>query len=491
MATPHPIPESGDSHEADPSSAGDEEPNVVVESLVAGRAKRITAGNRLSSLLAEEDDELELLFAEEEGEEDVEFGTDETDGASDVPLDSSTDEEDHDAGKEDDGLEGERELQQQDRTEREKKRKARDVFKRPSGLRKRTIIDPTSNTALSRAVAARAKKKSDRVSWVSTPGDGPTRSSTRKQTVQNKRSVHQRMIEGEKRRVQLIQAMEEAVKRKEASKPKRLTQAERMEEAARTEERNAKSLNRWEETEKKRSDEQKAKLEALHNRHLSGPVITWWSGMASWTHGRLTHVGGREAKGAHHDGLIDAGGAGHPHAAAHPQHDPVRVTEKIISPSRSAVSRKDDRSSPPTAPLHQSAAASRRNEEIDGVRGSHAVSGASPRSQPSKRGRKPHGIGGSLINARNTEAPPPPSFSNPFLVRHPERFPADESGGAVPAATVERSTRNLVILRNIDANDLRLSPLQNPPLLKKRNGKPSRKWTGHPVAAMNPLCSHS
>jgi vacuolar protein sorting-associated protein 72 len=72
-----------------------------------------------------------------------------------------------------------------------------------------------------------------------------------------------------------------------------MTQADRLVEAERTERKNSKSLNRWEETEKKRSEEQKARLAALHNRQLEGPVITWWSGLAKWVNGKLAHVGGR------------------------------------------------------------------------------------------------------------------------------------------------------------------------------------------------------
>ncbi len=280
------------------SSADDEaEDGPVVESLVIGREKRATAGNRLSSLLDKEgDDELELLFAENEEEEDIEFEEEEVHD-SDAELDSSTDEEDHAPNKGEDDLAGEKELQKQDRQDRQKKRKAQDVFKRPGALRKKVKIDPSVTP---RTPAPKPKKKSERVSWVHTDADAPTRASSRKQTVQNREVVHQRLAESEQTRLKVMQHMEEAQKRKDAAKPKALTQTDRMEEAAKTERRNAKSLNRWEESEKKRAEEQRAKLEALHNRQLTGPVITWWSGLARWVNGKVAELGVKQIREAGH-----------------------------------------------------------------------------------------------------------------------------------------------------------------------------------------------
>ena len=291
-------PVSSTDRENDSTSSdedADEEPNV--ESLVTGRAKRATAGNRLSSLLEKEgDDDLELLFAENEEEEDVEF-EDEDENVSDVQLDSSTDEEDQDSTRIDDGMDGERELQMQDRLERQKKRKSRGVFKRPDALRKRVKID-TSLTPTT--PATRPRKKSERVSWVPTDADAPTRVSSRKQTVQNRELVHQKLVDSEQTRINVLYKMDLATKLKDASKPKALTQADRMEEAAKTERKNAKSLNRWEESEKKRSEEQRAKLEALHNRQLTGPVVTWWSGLARWVNGKISQLGIGQIRDAGH-----------------------------------------------------------------------------------------------------------------------------------------------------------------------------------------------
>lgn len=290
-----PAPSSNREDESTSSDEGAEE-EPYVESLVTGRAKRATAGNRLSSLLENEgDDELELLFAENE-EDDVEFEN-EDENASDVQLDSSTDEEDQGPTKLDNDLDGERELQRQDWLERQKKRKAQEVFKRPGPLRKKVKIDPsvTPTTA-----APRPRKKSERVSWVHTDADAPTRVSSRKQTVQNRELVHQKLVDSEQNRLKVMHSMDLAQKRKDASKPKALTQADRMEEAAKTERKNAKSLNRWEESEKKRSEEQKAKLEALHNRQLTGPVVTWWSGLARWVNGKILQLGVGQIREAGH-----------------------------------------------------------------------------------------------------------------------------------------------------------------------------------------------
>lgn len=476
--------ESRETDDTDSSSNADQGHDYhQVESLVAGRAKRSTAGNRLASL-REGDDELELLFAEDDGEEDVEFGDDDTDGPSDVSLDSSSDEEDNDSGKVDDELEGERELQKQSRTELQKKRKAHDVFKRPGGSRKKMLIQPITNTASPRTPAVRARKKSERVSWIPTPEDGPTRSSTRKQTVQNKHSVHQRMVESEKRRVQLIHVMEEAAKRKEAAKPKLLTQAERMEEAARTEERNARSLNRWEETEKKRSDEQKAKLAALQNRHLSGPVITWWSGMASWMNGRLIRVGCRGAKEASRDGVVDAGGTVSKNTVDKPGHDDMSITGDNVSPSRSTTSQRANRSQPQPIPTLPAVAGPGSNGLADDTRSHSSVRGESQQLNLINRGRLSDSRADIPSNPRDPEAPPCRRSSNPASTRHPE------ASSDVPANVIEHSSRNLVILDNIDGNDMRLPALQNHPLLKKRNGKPPRTCASSPplFAAADSSC---
>ncbi|EED21955.1 signal transducer, putative [Talaromyces stipitatus ATCC 10500] len=276
-------------------TGADTSDDEVVESLVAGRQKRSTAGRNMSSLLdAAADDDLTLLFAEDENDDEF----DEEEGADgefdDMRLDSSSeDEDDQGPNAADDDLEGEKELEKQARVER-KKRKAQESL-RLTALRKKVKIDSPSLSSTS-ATTPRPKKKSERVSWLPTPEEGPVRSSSRRQTMQNKELTHARLKDSEQRRIKLIANMEEAAKRKQRLKPKVMTQEERLAEAAKIERLNSKSLNRWEEMEKRKAEERKAKLEALQNRRLEGPVMSWWSGIAKWVNGKLVRVGNVEVQ---------------------------------------------------------------------------------------------------------------------------------------------------------------------------------------------------
>ncbi|KAL2819904.1 YL1 nuclear protein-domain-containing protein [Aspergillus cavernicola] len=267
------------------------EDGVPVESLIQGRAKRSTAGQHMSALLdAEADDELALLF--EEIEDDNEFAADvaeEGGEEEDMGLESSSDDED-DQGPtaQADELEGERQIEKDEREEKKKKRVREDLRYRITS--KKVKIDPTAAAAPT-TPAPRPRKKSERVSWIPTVDEGPTRSSSRRQTMQNKELTHARLKDSEEKRVRLIATMEEAAKRKAKHKPKKLSQAEHLAEAERVEKHNSKSLNRWEEMEKRKAEERRAKIEALQNRRLEGPVISYWSGVATWADGRLTRLG--------------------------------------------------------------------------------------------------------------------------------------------------------------------------------------------------------
>ena len=267
------------------------------ESLVAGRKKRETAGNRMSTLIQKEvlendaEDEVDAIFAGMEVEGDVEFDEADSEGASDFDLESSSDDDDQGPGAGADDLEGEKEIEKQAKDERKKKRKAHELLRRPKFPRVKVKVDPTIIPSGSTTPAPRPKKKSERTSWLPTTDEGPVRASSRKQTVKNKEVVHKKMQEAEKKRRAQLKSMEAAAKRKEAEKPKAMTQADRMAEAAKVEMHNAKSLNRWETAERKRQEEQKAKLAALKNRQLKGPVVTWWSGPSKWVDGKLVAVG--------------------------------------------------------------------------------------------------------------------------------------------------------------------------------------------------------
>ena len=250
--------------------------------LATSREKRSTAGNRLSSLLQQEepDDELELLFAE--ADDDVAF--EESEDGSDAQMDSSEDDEDGGAAGADD-LEGEAELQRQAKAERlAKKRKMNEGM---SKVTKRVKIDSTAV----QEPKPRPKKKSERLSWLPTAEEAPTRASQRGTSKQQKEALYAQMVEREVKRLEQMKRMEKAAAAKAASQKPPMTQAERMAEAAKVERRNAKSLNRWEQAERDREAERKAKLDALHTRQLEGPVITWWSGMAEWIGGNLKKVG--------------------------------------------------------------------------------------------------------------------------------------------------------------------------------------------------------
>ena len=452
---------SKDQESASASSENGSEENTPVESLVAGRNKRATAGNRLSYLLEKEgDDELELLFAENEEEEDVEFEGQDGEDASDIQLGSSSDDDDQGPTHTGEDLEGEKEIQKQDRMERRKKRKAQEVFKRPKPMRKRVKVDPTLTSTLPATPLHRPKKKSERVSWIPTPEEGPTRFSSRKQTVQNKEDVHQRMQENEKRRHHQIQVMEAATKRKDAAKAKIMTQADRMVEAARTEKRNAKSLNRWEETEKKRSEEQKARLAALHQRQIQGPVISWWSGMSKWVNGKLVQVGMKNgqnsetspAKKIHNDQSQDQPLISRPlNEMVNPRDPDVLMSEGTRVPQQPSPHRVGQLAftSQTSSTGGQPTLSEGSSGFLDGIHYYASLSQQQQRQLQSPQQNAGTASPGVFIGHIDSFGPFP----------QPHR------------ATVQFSTRNLVILENFDANVVRTLEAQNHILMKKRNGK--------------------
>ena len=279
------------------SEAPSAEDAAQLDSLVQGRAKRSTAGRHMSALLnAEADDDLALLFEEVEDDNDF-YDADAGDGGDDDDILDSSDDDDQGPAAQDDDFEGERELQKETKAEN-RKRKKQPVFNLQA-LRKKVKFDPVAvpspgsgpGPGPEEEPAPRPKKKSERISWIPTVEDGPTRSSSRRQTMHNKELTHERLKHSEVKRVKLIATMEEAAKKKAHLKPKEMTQAERLAEAERVERHNSKSLNRWEETEKRKAEERQAKIEALQNRRLEGPVMSYWSGLATWVDGRLTRVG--------------------------------------------------------------------------------------------------------------------------------------------------------------------------------------------------------
>ena len=480
------------SDESDRDSAD----SLPVESLVAGRAKRLAAGNRYSSLIqaeVDQEDEVTLLFAEEEGEEDNEFQDDEAD-ASDVQLDSSSDDNDQGPTAGADSLEGEAEVQRQDREERKKRRKAQEVFKRPRSTKK-VKHDPTATTSVSTPQPG-PKKKSERTSWIPTPEQGPTRSSQRKQTVLNKEVTHLRLQESEIRRRQTIKAMEAAAKKKAALKPKAMTQEDRLAEAARVEKANEESLTRWEESEKKRVEEQKARLAALHNRRLEGPVITYYSGPSKWRDGNLVAVGIKEIRdGEADDAKKDSTGKpsgkgqnqiqeehGEAGDASEIKQKPFEAVSAVQTPGQIGGSEPSPHTAPAsTAPL-STQSQNTASLPVTNTYAPHDTRGTLPSQvysvpayQPQEEFSGYYSSAGpyprvqvvverssSSLAHLNYTQPPPQSLLPPV---------------PPPTPIIDIASRNLVALRNIDLNntDTQVPELQDHVLLAKKPTKSSGK----------------
>ena len=413
----------------DAPSGSDSEPDEEaphVQTLVAGRERRATAGNRLSTLLTQEaDDELELLFAEDE--EDVEFEAKDADEEADVRFDSSDDDDDADDGPAgadgDDNLDGERELEREARAERQaKKRKAHDTLFGRSASTKKVKVDPTTTTTKTGAGAKvsndpvaptpkASKSRAERSTWVPSADSAARRQSSRKATVQNKEEIRARIKEHEERRRQQIASMDvAAAKRKAKLESGALTQQDRLAEARKTERLNSKSLNRWEETEKQRQAEQKARLAALHDRKLEGPVITWWSGLVRWVNGELRHVGRKAGVDEGRDGR-DGRDVKEAQEAKH-DGDPSASTPTGADRPGAGV---DARSPDLAMPAEDTATAQAT------VGGNH--------DRPSSVDR--------------TDATPTPAMHDLPVRTSPKNSPAE--------AEPESSTRNLVVLENCDA----------------------------------------
>ncbi|KAF2434497.1 YL1-domain-containing protein [Tothia fuscella] len=296
-AAPNP---SEDEQSSGPGSSSDGEDEEEIVPMVVARQRRANAGARMSHLLklaGDEDTQNLEAYGEifEEAADDNEFQADE-DVDGDVNMESSSEEED-DEGREDD-MQGEKELKATEKKGVSHKRKRAvmldSAMKRATARQiPRAVAKPPPESLAGGVVAPseRPRKKSERVSWLPEEEEGPKRQSSRQLSVQNKEMVHSRLKEKEKHRLRTVAIMKAAEMRKDARKPKILTQAERLEEAAKTERMNSKSLNRWETAEKKRVEEQAARLAALKNRKLEGPIISYWSGPSLWVDGKLKGTG--------------------------------------------------------------------------------------------------------------------------------------------------------------------------------------------------------
>lgn len=288
-----------------------------IELMVHTRTRRSNAGNRMSKLIAiEEADDFgrSLYEALEDVPDDDDFSNSETAiDADDISLESSasedsSDNDGHIAGN--GGLEVEKEFEKEERSARRAiKRKAHEAFlKRPGLLKYATLRDsqakePMSTTALTPTPAQLPampieqlrRKKSERVSWLGIEGSldsSSRRLSSRSSTLKSRAETHQRLLSKERTRLITVATMKAAEERREALKQKPLTQTDRLAEATRMERLNAKSLNRWEEAERKKVAERRAKLEAQRNRCIEGEFIRFWSGSSEVkrTNGRVGEV---------------------------------------------------------------------------------------------------------------------------------------------------------------------------------------------------------
>jgi vacuolar protein sorting-associated protein 72 len=272
--------------ESDAAAAAD----APADLMVVSRARRSNAGNRMSTLLAksaEEEEEWGEDWEELANEED--FVGDDANEQDDYNLDSSSSEEGDDDGDEE---AGEKEYQKAERQERIKKRKtATNPFtaRLAASSRKRVKLDVPATQSPS--APSRPKKKSERASWIPTDEDGPIRTSSRRQTVQNKETTLAKLKEKDKRRDDTLAMMKAAEARKAKDEPKPLTQAERLAEAARLERINSKSLHRWEVLEEQRAADRQAQLDALKNRQIDGPFIRSYSGPAIWVDDKIKYTG--------------------------------------------------------------------------------------------------------------------------------------------------------------------------------------------------------
>ena len=163
------------SHDGTDTEDSESEASEMVETLVAGRVRRSNAGNLMAAQLQVleqrpesaaggdgDDDDLALLFAEA-GEEDQEFESDAEDG-SDAQLSSDDDDDQGPDVAGDDALDGEKEIERQEKTARAKKRKAQVGFAIPPRRKKIATEAPPDTES---TFTPRPKKKSERASWLS------------------------------------------------------------------------------------------------------------------------------------------------------------------------------------------------------------------------------------------------------------------------------------------------------------------------------------
>ena len=318
--------------------------------------------------------------------------------------------------------------------------------------------------------------------------------------MKNKETIHLRMAEKEKHRVKQMKHMEAADRKRQAAKAPPMTQAERMAEAARIERKNAKSLNRWEESERKRAEAQKAKLEALHSRQLQGPVITWWSGLTRWINGKLCQVGIREIREA--EKVVEPLGVGEIMNGAHTNQsvnslppiesndDSFTTTTTQIQPI-SSIHHED--APPPTDNIDQPINTSFEPPQglglLDGIHYYASLPPQNGNGMITGHGHPPVSTEGSFsLEHADHMGPDPIEHPAAFVEKaisplRPEPIvvvPQPPPTPTPPGPIIEYASRSLVALRNIDNNAMHLPELQSSVLLKKRSNKIQSEYCSAP-----------
>ena len=244
-------------------------PLPAVESLVSGRAPRVTAGNRLGQLLTEEteDDFYKTAlggFGEESGDEEYETEEDVGD-VVDSDFDRDEDEENYDPGS--DFEEPAKKRTKATYKDPRAKKQIEPARKRIQTPKKQTVHASVSNAAVSSATQAEIvpdKVVKESVQDGSDPSAG-TRKSHRLSTVEQRR-------EHQKRQMESLNKPKKAVK---VIQYRTLSQEELLAEAVETERENLASLAAYRrlEEERKKSKTPKSKFTGPTIRFLSSTVF--------------------------------------------------------------------------------------------------------------------------------------------------------------------------------------------------------------------------
>ncbi|GAA5843893.1 hypothetical protein JCM9279_000178 [Rhodotorula babjevae] len=266
-----PAPDEPEDSEAEATSSDDDEP---VEANLATRTRRNNAGNRMAALIEDEAAaEVEEMFKEEEDDNEFE-NTEEKD-----EFDSDFGSTDEDAGDDEDDEEaGERQLRREAKEAKKAERGKRKGFQAP--------VHPFARQTKAARKAAAAKQAGPVASTSATTLDEdgepakkrkkvvvdpaflvPQRESSRRQAVQNKKQVQDRLKEVEQRKATTTPR---PTKKQQAT----LTQADLIAEALEVEEQNRAALLAFYAAEEERREAERV---AGMRYEIIGPKLTFLS----------------------------------------------------------------------------------------------------------------------------------------------------------------------------------------------------------------------